>query len=176
MKKIPEIIVAVDQLGGFGKEGRIPWNLREDIEHFKAITTGHVCAMGRRTYEELLEGRKVRDASTNTTEPITEILRGRQSYVISSNKTLTTPGATRVDSLGAVIDDMQNDTRKLFVLGGERLFIQALSWANTIHMTIVKGEPYDCDVFFPISVVNKKFIIESGRETDRAYYVVYQRK
>lgn len=54
----PNIIVAVDCEGGFGKEGKIPWFLPEDFEHFKNMTTGHVCVMGRRTYEEMLETRK----------------------------------------------------------------------------------------------------------------------
>ena len=57
-----EIIVAVDEDGGFGKDGKIPWHYSEDLKHFKEVTTGHVCIMGRKTYEDMLEMRKARDA------------------------------------------------------------------------------------------------------------------
>ena len=177
-RKIPEIVVAVDEHGGFGKDGRIPWDLPEDLEHFKQLTKGHVCIMGRHTFNDLLDSRVKRDAARGINEPITEILRGRESYVVTSDPNYPTPGATRVDGLGVVTDRMGNgrDSRKLFILGGRRLFIEALSWANTIHVTVVKGDTYDCDVNFPIEVLNKKFIIVSGKQTEKAYYVVYQRQ
>ncbi len=177
MKVIPEIIVAVDCEGGFGKEGKIPWVLPEDLKHFKKITTGHVCVMGRRTYEEILDARKLRDDARKIQLPINEILRGRETYVVSNKSSFTSPGATKISSLTNVMDRMNvnNDTRKLFVVGGRRMFIEALSWTNIIHMTVLKGDPYDCDVKFPINVLNKKFHIESGEETEKAYYVVYKR-
>jgi dihydrofolate reductase len=172
-----KIIVAVDREGGFSKEGKIPWFLPEDFEHFKNITTGHVCVMGRRTYEDILETRKNRDVARNINLPIDEILRNRESYVVSRNPNFTAPGATVVKSMGIVADRMKNsgDTRKLFVIGGRRMFFEALSNTDTIHMTIIKGDKYNCDVFFPVNVLNKKFKIVSGRETEKAYFVDYNR-
>ena len=41
-------------MGGFGKDGKIPWSIPEDLDHFKEITTGHICVMGRRTYTDML--------------------------------------------------------------------------------------------------------------------------
>lgn len=177
MRVIPEIIVAVDCAGGFGKEGKIPWVLPEDLKRFKQITTGHVCVMGRRTYEEILDARKLRDDARKIQLPINEILRDRETYVVSSNPDFNTPGATKVSSLSVPMTKMNinNDTRKLFIIGGRRMFIEALSWTNTIHMTVLKGDSYDCDVKFPIDVLNKKFHIDSGEETENAYYVVYKR-
>src|SRR5271157_2087743 len=173
----PIIIVAVDCEGGFGKEGKIPWFLPEDFEHFKKITTGHVCVMGKRTYEEMLETRIQRYIARNVKLPINEILRNRESYVISNREGFTTPGATKVRDLGSVTTKMNstNDQRKLFVIGGRRLFVEALSTTDTIRMTVLKGEKYNCDVFFPVDVVNKKFKIVSGKETEKAYFVDYKR-
>lgn len=175
MKVNPEIIVAVDCEGGFGKEGKIPWYLPEDFKHFKELTSGHVCIMGRRTYQEMLDARVARDLTKGITEPIDEILRGRQSFVVTSNQEYQTPGANKVSGLGKLMAVMNttNDTRKLFVIGGRRMFIEALTWVNTIHMTVLKGDPYDCDVKFPIDVLNKKYKITEGKETDKAYYVTY---
>jgi len=177
MKKIlPEIVVAVDCEGGFGKDGQIPWHLPEDMKRFKELTTGHVCAMGRHTFNDMLDMRVKRDAEKGINLPINEILPGRDCYVITKNQDYKTPGATRVNSLGNVRDKIKEDSKRLFVIGGRRMFIEALSWCETIHMTVVKGDRYNCDTFFPIQVLNKKFEIKSGEETDKAYYVVYKRK
>ena len=176
-RKKPEIVVAVDCDGGFGKDGTIPWSLPEDLHHFRELTNGHVCVMGRHTYNDLLNTRIKHKAMNGNNEPITEILPGRESYVVTSDENYSTPGAARVADLGHVQDKMKGDPRKLFVIGGRQLFIQALSWCDTIHMTVLKDEkPFDCDVFFPIEVLNKKFSIVSGKQTEKAYYVVYKRK
>jgi dihydrofolate reductase len=173
----PIIILAVDASGGFGKDGTIPWNLPEDLQHFKNVTNGHICIMGRRTYADILDARKQRDAHKRIAEPITEILRGRQSFVITSDATLETPGTTKVAGLGEAYNHIdRNDGRKVFVIGGKRLFTESLAWAREIHMSVLKGPAYNCDVFFPIDVLNKKWKIVSGKETEKAYFVVYNKK
>lgn len=170
-----EIIVAVDERGGFGKAGKIPWHLPEDLKNFQEVTKGQVCVMGRRTYNDMLDMRVKRLADKGLDTTITEILPGRECYVVTSSDDLPTPGATRVKSLGSVRNKMKADPRTLFAIGGERIFTEALAWCNTIHMTVIKGN-YECDVSFPVQVLNKKFSIISGKQTDDAYYVVYQRR
>lgn len=179
--KTPEIVVAVDAAGGFGKDGKIPWSLPEDMKRFKELTSGHVCVMGKNTYNDLLDMRIKRLAKNyNKAVPmelITEILPGRETYVVTSDANYHAPGATVIDDMGLLMSRMggSGDPRRLFVLGGKRMYIQALSWANIIHMTIVKGPTYKCDVSFPIQALTKYNIV-SGQETDKAYYVVYQHK
>lgn len=176
MKKAPIIIVAVDRDGGFGKNGVIPWHLPEDLKRFKTITDGHICVMGRRTYQEILDARIQRDTDKGINEPIDQILRGRDTFVASSKESLNTPGAKRVKDLNHVYNIVgKDDTREVFVVGGRRLFIETLSTAHKVYLTILKGEAYDCDVHFPVDVLNKKWKIVSGEETDKAYFVVYNK-
>lgn len=173
----PILIVAVDAHGGFGKDGRIPWHLPEDLKRFKEITEGHICVMGRITYNEILEARKIRDQDKGIIDPIEEILRGRTSFVVTSNESLETPGAIKIKDIDELSRHIPLDnTRQIFVIGGRRMFLQALSWCEHVFITVVKGEPYDCDVFFPLEVLNKKWKIVSGQETEKAYFVVYNRK
>ncbi len=177
MKKPPIIIVAVDEAGGFGKDGKIPWYLPEDLQRFKVITDGHICLMGRITYEEILAARKKRDAEKGITASIDDVLRNRRSFVVTSEENPVTPGATSIrnpNDIDFYID--KDETREIFVIGGRKMFISALSWAEKIYLTVVKGPTYDCDVFFPIEVLNKKWHIVSGQETEKAYFVVYNRK
>lgn len=179
MRKLfrPIIIVAVDEVGGFGKDGKIPWDLPEDLKRFKTITEGHICVMGRRTYTDILEARKIRDQQKGITDPIEQILRGRLSFVVTSDDSLETPGATKIkDMCEVMLHIASTDPRQIFVIGGKRMFFQALSWCDHILMTVVKGGSYECDVFFPIEVLNKKWKIVSGDQTEKAYFVVYNRK
>ena len=163
------IIVGVDTRGGFGKEGKIPWNIPEDMKHFKKVTKGGVCIMGRRTYTDMLEmvQRKKKD--------IKDILPGRQSFVVTSDEKFKAEGAAVVKNIREAVQSLdENDKREVFVLGGYRMFVEALGWANKIYMTIVKGDAYGCDVFFPINSLNK-FKITDGSETEKMYFVTYER-
>lgn len=47
------MIAAMAKNRVIGREGKIPWDLPEDREHFKQLTMGHVVVMGRHTYEEI---------------------------------------------------------------------------------------------------------------------------
>lgn len=167
------IIVAVDQRGGFAKDFKIPWNFPEDFKHFQKTTKGHVCVMGRHTYEEILERRKARDQEKNITSPIDQILPDRESYVVTTS-TMEMPGATKVEGLRIVGDNLKDDDRTIFVLGGRRLFVEALAHTQTVYMTIIKQQ-YNCDMFFPVDYIDKNFKIIDGSQNDDMYFIKYER-
>ena len=48
-----DMIWAQDESGGIGKNGKLPWNISEDLQNFKKITLGHPIIMGRKTWESL---------------------------------------------------------------------------------------------------------------------------
>lgn len=185
------IIVVVDEDGGFGKSGKIPWNIPEDLAHFKDITSGGVCLMGRRTYEDIYAmaiARKQKKAkeinvmgsppSTNNNKKtiVTPILPGRESFVITSDENYVAHGATVSKRIINAVQSLdENDNRNIFIIGGYRMFIEGLSWTNTIYMTIVKNKRFGCDKFFPIEVINKHYKIVDGTETDKLYFLTYKR-
>ena len=52
------VIVAVDDKLGIGKNNKLPWDIPEDLAHFKNITTKfetleNVVLMGRNTWESI---------------------------------------------------------------------------------------------------------------------------
>src|SRR5438552_323882 len=53
MKKI-EIIAAMSENGVIGRGGRLPWQLKSDLQRFKKITTGFPIIMGRATFEDIM--------------------------------------------------------------------------------------------------------------------------
>lgn len=187
------IVVAVDTLGGFGKDGKIPWDIPEDLQRFKEITAGGICIMGKNTYLDIRERRyktTLEDFTKSESKALTEIpdlLPGRQCYVISKSlftKNNYSPGTNvRVPgnvfvkkSLRGVVEGIdRKDQRQIFILGGEKLFWEAWCWTTIIHMTIIKGEPFDCDRFFPVKHIAEEFKIVTGTKTDKVYNVQYRR-
>lgn len=166
------IVVAVDKYGGFAKNKKIPWHYPEDLQHFKTLTNGGVCVMGKYTYAEMLEMRKKKGMKP---EDIEQILPGRDSYVLTNTKDLETPGAKTVQSLYGVVGDLdEQDKRTIYAIGGLPVFIEAMSWADQIFMTIIK-RAYKCDTFFPLEAINKNYKIVDGSETRDLYFVTYNR-
>lgn len=126
------LIWAMDPAGLIGKDGGLPWRIREDLQHFKRTTLGHTIIMGRRTWESL-----------------GKVLPGRRNLVVSSSGTLKVPGGRVVHSLdealafaAAVSDELP------FVIGGVMLYAEALERATRLFLTEVH-ERHEGDTWFP---------------------------
>ncbi len=116
----------------------MPWHYPEDLARFKALTMGHAVIMGRRTWESL--------------PPKHRPLAGRANVVVSRSVidatchlgawwTNTLDGALRlVRELGR--------TEAPFIVGGARLFAEALPLATTLELTLI-SKSYDGDIVFP---------------------------
>ncbi len=185
MMRDVSIIVACDNRGGISVNKKIPWYYKEDLTVFKALTAGNVCVMGRNTYQEIAEKRQlvnslgIQEVSVckdlvKATPPV--LLPGRESYVLSRSPGFIPVGAALSKNLHTVCEGLDlKDKREIFVLGGEKLFIEALSWTNKIYITVINKD-YKCDKFFPIQVLEDSFYIKRGRKEGDLYFVEYHRK
>ena len=137
------IIVACDSKRGIGKEGDIPWYLPEDLQIFKARTTGAAVIMGRITWESIPK----------------KPLRHRLNIVITSKPTEMKETYPRHTLWGPIFTDSlanamkiceENQFPKVFVIGGESIYKSALESGiiNEVVMTQVPGD-HGCDRFFP---------------------------
>jgi len=156
------IIVAVDEEGGFGKDGQIPWHFPEDLKHFQSTTKNSTCIMGRLTYLNMYDMIVARKSKGDKSKPVKlkNILPNRESIVIS--RTMKEAEGAKVQSLlRKAIEQAKHD--KIFIIGGDRLYTEALPWTQTIYLTVVKGR-YDCDRHFPIGYVKRNFKIHSGKK------------
>jgi len=153
------IIVCVDSQFGFSKNGKIPWHFKADMQRFKTITDSHYCIMGRNTYDEIFEKRK--DKILNNGELL---LPNRTSIVLSRNPEFTVSGATKESALRKAIDlHCTDDAKSIFILGGEKLFIETLPFVSKIYLTFIEGE-FKCDQFFNLKYLDSHFTIESGEK------------
>jgi len=129
------LIVAMDEERGIGRDGKIPWHLRADLQRFKALTMGHHLIVGRKTWESI--GRP---------------LPGRKMIIITRNTSYQPkdcPECIVVNSLQAALDVARGaGEQETFIGGGGEIFDQALPLADRIYLTTVHTRA-GCDVFFP---------------------------
>jgi len=172
------IIAAIDIRGGFAKNNEIPWITEPvgkiDLKHFRDTTAHHNCIMGVNTYNEIYNIQKAR---LNEAE-VLELLPNRKCYVVSSKPDRECPGATVVSSLRVArqLNDYGEELPgPLFVIGGRRLFIEALTWADDLYLTIINKD-YDCDAFLPLKYITKMFAVAEIDKQDGLTFVHYVRQ
>jgi dihydrofolate reductase len=155
-------IVAVDERGGFSKNGQIPWHYPEDFKWFQTQTKGHICVMGRTTYDDINKrlGEKAAES----------VLPGRRCFVVTSSP-LPRENAIAVASISDVdkhltFEDADND-RIVFFCGGERIYREGIAKCNTVYVTVVNKD-VDADKFFPTSYLTKHFTQDKMFKADSA--------
>ena len=47
------IVAAIGENNVIGKDGQLPWKIRSDLRHFRALTLDRPVIMGRKTYESI---------------------------------------------------------------------------------------------------------------------------
>jgi dihydrofolate reductase len=125
------IIAAMAENRVIGRDNALPWAIREDLLHFKELTTGFPCLMGRKTWESLPR----------------RPLPGRPNLIISTTLTEVPEGARVFPSLPAAIAFCAAYPR-VFICGGASIYREALPYANKMELTVIPGR-YEGDAFFP---------------------------
>ena len=126
--KTVAIIVAMDEEGGIGKDGTIPWSCAADMEMFKEITQASTVIMGKETHISI--GRQ---------------LPNRHNIVVS--KTLPKSNTLHIcEDLETAINAAP--TNAVFLIGGEGIYEEGLELADFVHVTNIPGS-HQADRFFP---------------------------
>jgi dihydrofolate reductase len=127
------LVVAVAENGVIGRDGGLPWHIPSDLKRFRAITMGHPLIMGRKTWDSLPK----------------KPLPGRQNIVISRQKALNAPGADVVASFAEALEKARSlSSSEIHVIGGARVFEEALAIADRVYLTRIAARP-EGDTFFP---------------------------
>jgi len=124
------IIAAMSENRVIGINNALPWSLKADMEHFKKLTLGWPCVMGRKTWESLPK----------------RPLPGRINIVISRSLNAVT-GAKVFPSLKDAVGHCAG-YEKIFICGGASVYAEALGLANRIELTVIHKQ-YEGDAFFP---------------------------
>lgn len=114
-----------------GRDGKLPWRLPPDLKRFKRLTTGHVCIMGRRTFES--------DSG---------LLPNRTTVILTSDRDYRVAGARVCHSLAEAIAPYRDSDEEVFICGGTRVYADAMPLADRIYLTVIH-QPFEGDTFFP---------------------------
>lgn len=147
------LIVARAANGVIGLNNTLPWQLPEDLRHFKATTLGHVLVMGRKTFESI--GRP---------------LPGRRTIVLTRDPAWTSPGCERAGSLDEAIR-LAGTVSHVFVAGGGEIYLAALDQADQAIITEIGLAP-EGDAFFP-SLDPAKWLLQSRQAHTSASGIRY---
>ncbi|MGB7406070.1 MAG: dihydrofolate reductase [Pacificimonas sp.] len=145
----PELIAvaAVCENRVIGADGGMPWHLPEDLKHFKRLTVGKPCIMGRRTFE-----------SMNGPLP------ARHNIVMTRQGDWTHEGAHVVSNLADAVAEAGSIGRArpeaIMVIGGAEIYELALPSLTVMKLTEIHATPKG-DTFFP------EFDRNGWRETRR---------
>ena len=134
-------IVAVDSNWGIGANGDLLEHIPEDLKRFKAITTGNIVVMGRKTWDSLPK------------KPLPD----RLNFVITS-QTKSNTGCDLINgewiniSMENMIFQLENnnhDYDNYFIIGGGQIYHQLLPYCDRVYVTKIYKEHNNVDTYFP---------------------------
>ena len=125
------LIAAVDRNLAIGKDGKIPWHIKEDLQYFKKNTLNTSMIMGRSTFESI--GKPLPD---------------RKNIVMTKSPS-NREGVIEVTSATGAIEEANKTSNKISVIGGESIYKTFLPLANKLLLTEINITVEDADTFFP---------------------------
>ncbi len=129
------LIAAFAEERVIGKEGKIPWTLKEDLKHFRNKTEGSSVVMGRKTYESI--GRP---------------LPNRLNIVMTKNPKML-EGVKEVSNRREALEIASSYSNEVFIIGGEKIYEEFLPMATKMYLTKIDIKTKG-DAFFPKWNVN----------------------
>jgi len=150
-----ELIVAVYDDWGIGKDGTQPVALSADRKFFRETTRGAMVIVGRRTTQDF---------------PGKQPLPGRVNVVLTRNQA-EIPGFTVCHSPEEAVE-LSKTVERAMVIGGGSIYKQMLAFCDTAYVTKVHANP-ESDTFFPNLDTDPQWklqeVLQSGEENGIAF-------
>ena len=123
------LVAAVGENNVIGRAGQLPWRLKSDLRHFRALTIDKPVIMGRKTYESI---GKPLDRRTN--------------IVVTRDPNFSAPGVLTAPSLQTALALARKDAKKrgvdeIMIIGGSDIFAAAMPLADRLEITHVHAAP-----------------------------------
>ena len=153
------LILACDENGGIGKDGKLPWpHSKTDMLRFKEMTLNSIIVMGRVTWDGL---------------PIKPLPK-RFNIVVSKNYDFDAEGAFVVDNIQKIVSISENST--VFLIGGAKLIESMKDHIDVIYLSRFKGE-FECDTFIDLEWIDEDFYVFGDKiyELDHSFEILYRK-
>ena len=155
-------LFAVDNKGGMGNQGNIPWpTVKEDMKWFKETTQGHVVVMGKKSWH-----------SPDMPKPLP-----KRHNVVVTNEFMD---RTDIDQLHGDICEGLKRVEKMypdndiFVIGGANILKQAKPVIEKAFITRIPGE-YICDTVLDMPEFLTGFKLTNSLDLGTCVVEMYER-
>lgn len=171
------LIACIAQNGAIGFHNHLLYPIRQDMQRFKTLTTGHTVIMGRMTYLSLSNGplpnrRNIIVSKTMMKEQSAGTVKEQSAGMASANEAesknrdLSHASAPQYEvcrSLEEALSRCRDQGEKeVFIIGGAMLYRSALSLATRLYLTIVEDTPQQADAFFPLTANEVECLNQAG--------------
>ena len=162
MKNIT-MIAAVGKNLELGKDGKLIWPIKEDLQFFKDQTMHKPIVMGRTTLESL-----------------PKLLPGRKHIVLTKRDILANnEQLVVVHSKEELLQYINNYGDEVMIIGGASVYEQMLDYSEKLILTEIDAEDKNAEVFFPEFNKEdwaKEVLCEHNDYEPKYKHLVYRRK
>ncbi len=155
------IIAAIGKNRELGKDNKLLWHIKEDLQRFKSLTVGHPIIMGRKTWESL------------PFKPLPNRINIVVTRDVDKFKDLYPFVSEIVSSIESAIERAKatSDAKEVFIIGGGQIYKEALEkgLVDKLYLTLVNADS-DADTFFPDYSQFTKIISEKTSESEGLKY------
>lgn len=133
------IIAALGMNREIGRGNTLLWHLPPDLGNFSRLTRDHPLIMGRKTFQSVIIDRRHG-----------ELLSGNRPHIVITNDSaFKHPGIHKAASLDEAVELAGLHGSEVFVIGGGKVYQDALPVANRLYLTLIRDKKKDADAFFP---------------------------
>lgn len=152
------IIAAIGMNRAFGKDGKLLWQIPDDLDRFKLVTYGHPIIMSRETFDSIqpAAGKPMPD---------------RPHIIVTDDPSWAYEGVAVVSSFDEAVAQAKSlDQQEIFIRGGGELYEAALPLSTRFYLTLVEDEK-EGDSYFPVCPdYFKKKVFHEEREWNGIKY------
>eukprot|EP00045_Choanoeca_perplexa_P014512 m.171106 g.171106 ORF g.171106 m.171106 type:complete len:183 (+) comp16701_c0_seq2:145-693(+) len=169
-------VVAATKKGGIGLKGQLPWRLKHDMKHFKAVT---VATVNADHHNAVIMGRKTWESIPAKFRPLPNRINVVLSRSPEDLKALLPDDVLTSDSLSNALAMLRarSGIETAFVIGGAAAFNEAFGsmMADSVYLTLVNND-VECDTFIDMGLFDafqddSSFEAQSFEEGDLCYII-----
>lgn len=125
------LIVARDLEHNIGLNNDLPWRCKADLKHFRDMTKGKVCIMGRKTFESLPKPLDKRQVIVVSSNPSTELV---DQIFDLDNHTLANSVETALGIANALNTNRENE---IMICGGASIYKLFASFVDQAYVSVI---------------------------------------
>lgn len=134
-----------DKCHGIGIDNSLPWNIKEEMNHFRKTTMNQIVVCGDKTF--MSWGGKP--------------LPHRENVVLTLDENFKAEGVKIYHNIDEVVKDYKD--KHIFIIGGKSIYLSFLPYANELIISTLH-DSYNCNLFMQMDL--SKFHLDHTENHD----------